>query len=163
MRPITSSKYGPTTKISKSLDQSIRPLFYKYCRHTTFVDGADVVDRLEKYAQGGHLKSSTLFITFDITNLYTMLPQEESLKILREFLLEHHCKNVNRMGIDAIEKLAHLVLKENVFVHDNKFYRQIIGGAMGSPFTLTLANIFMWKWEKQAILSKLPSHEVYGR
>ncbi|CAM2730563.1 unnamed protein product, partial [Rotaria socialis] len=33
------------------------------------------------------------------------------------------------------------------FVYGKKFYRQIIGGAMGSPFTLTLANIFMWKWE----------------
>ncbi|CAF5127583.1 unnamed protein product, partial [Rotaria magnacalcarata] len=43
---------------------------------------------------------------------------------------------------------AYLVLKETAFVDGNKFYRQIIGGAMGSPFTLTLANIFMWKWEK---------------
>ncbi|CAF5063189.1 unnamed protein product, partial [Rotaria socialis] len=60
-------------------------------------------------------------------------------------------------------ELARLVLKENVFVYDQKFYRQIIGGAMGSPYTLTLANIFMWKWERQTILSKLPCHELYGR
>jgi hypothetical protein len=39
--------------------------------------------------------------------------------------------------------LARVVLQANAFVYDNKFYRHIIGGAMGSAFTLTLANIFM--------------------
>ncbi|CAM2729451.1 unnamed protein product, partial [Rotaria socialis] len=39
----------------------------------------------------------------------------------------------------------------------------IIGGAMGSPFTLTLANIFMWKWEKDAICGAIGPHEIYGR
>ena len=65
----------------------------------------------------------------------------------------------NRSG----DRLARVVLENNVFVYDQKFYRQIIGGAMGSAFTLTLANIFMWKWEQQAILSKLPTYELYGR
>ena len=92
-----------------------------------------------------------------------MLPQEEALAILSEFLREHGCEKVEKISIDTIVQLARLVLQENVFVYDNKYYRQIIGGAMGSPFTLTLANIFMWKWEKQAILSKLPSNEIYGR
>ncbi len=46
--------------------------------------------------------------------------------------------------IDAIRKLARIVITENVFIYEKKFYRQVIGGAMGSAFTLTLANIFMW-------------------
>lgn len=92
-----------------------------------------------------------------------MLPQEESLKILGEFLHEHHADHLNGISIETILELGRLVLHANVFVYDNQFYRQIIGGAMGSAFTLTLANIFMWKWEKQTILSKLPEHEFYGR
>jgi hypothetical protein len=52
---------------------------------------------------------------------------------------------------------SHILIKFLLFL----FF--IIGGAMGSPYTLTLANIFMWKWEKQAILSKLHSNEIYGR
>ncbi|CAF4823372.1 unnamed protein product, partial [Rotaria sp. Silwood2] len=111
----------------------------------------------------GYFNSSTLFITFDITNLYTMLPQEESLTILAEFLRVHHCEKVNGVSIETIIELARIVLQANVFVYGNKFYRQIIGGAMGSAFTLTLANIFMWKWERQTILPKLDSHELYGR
>ncbi len=65
--------------------------------------------------------------------------------------------------IDAIRKLARTVLTENVFIYENKFYRQIIGGAIGSVFTLTLANIFMWKWEKQLVHRQLAANEIYGR
>ncbi|CAM4972748.1 unnamed protein product, partial [Rotaria socialis] len=56
-----------------------------------------------------------------------------------------------------------IVIKENVFVYEKKFYRQVIGGAMGSAFTLTLANIFMWKWEKQLVHRLKVSNEIYGR
>jgi hypothetical protein len=50
-----------------------------------------------------------------------------------------------------------------VFIYENKFYRQVIGGAMGSALTLTLANIFMWKWEKELVRRQLASNEIYGR
>ncbi|CAF3414731.1 unnamed protein product [Rotaria socialis] len=34
---------------------------------------------------------------------------------------------------------------------------------MGSAFTLTLANIFMWKWERQLVRRLEVSNEIYGR
>jgi len=92
-----------------------------------------------------------------------MLPQEESLNVLCEFLIEHGYKKVNNIPIDTIRQLGRLVLQENAFVYDGKFYKQIIGGAMGSPFTLTLANIFMWKWQKPLVLHQQTSNEIYGR
>ncbi|CAF1374247.1 unnamed protein product [Rotaria sordida] len=291
LRPILNTIHAATKQISQFLDKSIRPLFDRFVRQTMFVDGADLLDRLQKYIQKGYFNASTLFITFDITNLYTMLPQEESLAILAEFLRVHNCERVNGLSIDNIVELAanifmwkwdrqtilpklgsheiygryiddvfftcnqsedkvkelleavnnlhpnikseykigksvpfldvlvknnngilassvyhkpsaqptvvsflsdhprhvfqnviHTALTRavrysssfevfnnerraipNAFVCGNKFYRQIIGGAMGSAFTLTLANIFMWKWERQTILPKLDSHEIYGR
>jgi hypothetical protein len=47
-----------------------------------------------------------------------MLPQEESIAILKQFL--HHFKHthVERMTIDAIESLARIVLTENVFIYE---------------------------------------------
>ncbi|CAF4964558.1 unnamed protein product [Rotaria magnacalcarata] len=92
-----------------------------------------------------------------------MLPQEESLDILIEFLLQYGYQKVQNIPIDIIRKLALIVIKENVFVYEKKFYRQVIGGAMGSAFTLTLANIFMWKWEKQLVHRLKVSNEIYGR
>ena len=154
---------APTTGISHFLDKLIRPLFDKHARSTTIVDGADLVHSLNKYVADGHFKPSTLFCTFDITDLYTMLPQEETLNVLCEFLTEHGHRKVDGISIDTIRKLASLVLTENSFVYDEIFYKQIIGGAMGSPFTLTLANIFMWRWQKEFVRQQEISREFYGR
>ncbi|CAF2098094.1 unnamed protein product [Rotaria magnacalcarata] len=128
LRPIMNTIHAVTTGISRFLDQSIRPLFDMHAQPRPIIDG-------------GHLLSG-------ITNLYTMLSQDESLEILEEFLREHHYEKVQSIPIRIILQLAHLVLNDTAFADGNKFYRQIIGGAMGSPFTLTLANTFMWKWEK---------------
>ncbi|CAF1409608.1 unnamed protein product [Rotaria magnacalcarata] len=155
--------HAATTGISRFLDQSIRPLFDMHAQPRPIIDGGHLLRQLEQYARDGHLKFTTLFCTADIKNLYTMLPQDESLEILEEFLREHHYEKVQGISIQVILQLAHLVLKETVFVDGNKFYRQIIGGAMGSPLTLTLANIFMWKWEKNAICGAIGQHEIYGR
>jgi hypothetical protein len=153
----------PTTGISKFLDRLLRPLFDKHVRSTTIIDGVDLIRRLETYVENGYLKPTTQLCTFDITDLYTMLPQEESLNVLTEFLLQHDYRKVEGAPIDAIRKLARIVLAENVFVYEKKFYRQVIGGAMGSAFTLTLANIFMWKWEKELVRRQTASNEIYGR
>ncbi len=92
-----------------------------------------------------------------------MLPQEESIDILKKFLLHFNHSDVKGMTIEAIEQLARMVLTENVFIYENKYYRQVIGGAMGSPFTLTLANIFMWDWEQELVENQRNSNEFYGR
>ncbi|CAF1394468.1 unnamed protein product [Rotaria magnacalcarata] len=159
-----------TTGISRYLDQSIRPLFDMHSQPRSIIDGGHLLRQLEQYVKTtqtvwvhAYLQPTTLFCTADITNLYTMLPQDESLEILEEFLREHHYEKVQDIPIRVILQLAHLVLKETAFVDGNKFYRQIIGGAMGSPFTLILANIFMWKWEKNVICSALEPNEIYGR
>ena len=108
-------------------------------------------------------KSTTLFCTFDIRNLYTMLPQNESLNILMNFLYLYDYQKVKGINLDTIRKLASIVIKDNVFVFNNKIYQQTIGGAMGSSFTLTLANIFMWHWQQKFVLEQATTGEFYGR
>ena len=93
-----------------------------------------------------------------------MLPQEEALKILVEFLEVHeYTKLDNKITPDTIKQLAAVVLEENIFVYDKKFYRQILGGAMGSSFTLTLANIFMWNWQQKFVTEQHQSKEFFRR
>jgi len=83
--------YTPTTRISKFLDRLLRPLFDKHVRVTTIIDGVDLIRRLHTYVTNRYLKPTTYLCTFDdITDLYTMLLQEESLNILMECL--HHYK-----------------------------------------------------------------------
>jgi hypothetical protein len=155
---------GPIIGVSHFLDRLLRPLFDHVAKQTTFINGIDLVRQLEKYRDGGHLKSSTQFVTFDVTDLYTMIPRNGALEALGRFLVKNSFKGkIGNLSIDTILKLARLVLDTNYFVYDNKYYRQIKGGAMGSPFTMTLANVYMLEWEQPLIESQLNQGELYGR
>jgi hypothetical protein len=60
-------------------------------------------------------------------------------------------------------KMARLVLDTNCFLFEDKYYQQIRGGAMGSPFTMTLANIYMLQWEQSLTEHQKLHNELYGR
>jgi len=163
VRPIENTIHASTTNISKFLDKILRPIFNDKCKETTIIDDASLIEGLHKYIKKGLFKSTTLFCTFDIRNLYTMLPQDDALNTLMEFLHAHGYTKVKGINLDTIRKLASIVIKENVFVYGKTIYKQTTGGAMGSSFTLTLANIFMWKWQKEIVRQQDITGEFYGR
>ncbi|CAF4237115.1 unnamed protein product [Rotaria magnacalcarata] len=163
VRPIENTRRAPTTNISNFLDEIIRPIFDNKCSATAIIDSTSLIKELDKYAKKGLLKPSTLFCTFDIRNLYTMLPQQEALNILVDFLHVDIYRKVKGIPLDTIRKLASIVLEQNVCVYDKKIYQQVLGGAMGSSFTLALANIFMWKWQKELVRRQDMTGEFYGR
>ncbi|CAF4333553.1 unnamed protein product, partial [Rotaria sordida] len=82
LRPIVAAIHAPATEISKLLNDLLAPIFLRVARQTTFINGIDLVRTLEKYAANGHLKPTTLFITFDVENLYTMIPRQGALEVL---------------------------------------------------------------------------------
>ncbi|CAM4836394.1 unnamed protein product [Rotaria magnacalcarata] len=72
-------------------------------------------------------------------------------------------RKVKGIPLDTIRKLASIVLEQNVCVYDKKNYKQVLGGTIESSFTLTLANIFMWKWQKELVRRQDMTGEFYGR
>ena len=83
------------------MDRLLRPLFDLYVAQTRIINGLDLIRRVNKYTNDGYLQPTTLFCTFDITNLYTMLPQEESLRIVKKFLQAHNIEKVNNISVDT--------------------------------------------------------------
>ena len=164
MRPIVSSIRAPATGVSHFLDQILRPLFDQVSIQTTFINNIHFVRRLELYRNMNRLSLTTNFITFDVSDLYTMIPRDGALQVLEQFLCKHtRNSQIYGMTIDTLMKMARLVLDTNCFVFENKYYQQIRGGAMGSPFTMTLANIYMLEWEKSLIEHQKFHNELYGR
>ena len=164
MRPIVSSILAAATGISHFLDQLLRPLFNQVARRTTFIDNIHFIRRLEFYRDCNRLLPTTNFVTFDVTDLYTMIPRDGALLVFKDFLIENATNGrINGMTIDTLMKMARLVLDTNCFVFENKYYQQIRGGAMGSPFTMTFANIYMFKWEQSLIEHQNVHREFYGR
>lgn len=58
---------------------------------------------------------------------YTILAQEEPIAIFRKFLIQFVHNRLKNMILIEIESLASIVITENVFIHNNKYYRQIKG------------------------------------
>ncbi|CAF1151812.1 unnamed protein product [Didymodactylos carnosus] len=88
LRPIIASINAPTTLISKFLNNLLAPIFLDVARRTTFINGIDVVRKLEKYVKDGHMKSTTRFIIADVTDLYTMIPRQGALEALAGFCIQ---------------------------------------------------------------------------
>jgi hypothetical protein len=164
LRPIVSSIRAAATGVSHFLDRILRPLYNRVAQSSTFVNDIDFVRQLENYRNAGRLLSTTFFITFDVTDLYTMIPRDGALAALGRFLDRHSIEGkINHMTIDTIMKMARLVLNTNCFAFENKYYQQIRGGAMGSLLTMTLANIYMYEWEQPLIEYQKIHNELYGR
>jgi hypothetical protein len=150
--------------MSKFLNDLLAPIFIIVNRQHTFINDIDVIRQLEKYVVDGHLTSTTKFITIDVENLYTMIPREGALAALARFCIKHSNRGkIGTFTVDHIMKMARLILNNNCFAYNNKYYRQIRGGAMGSAFTQVLANIYMLEWEQDLIEHQILHHEIYGR
>ncbi|CAF4627607.1 unnamed protein product, partial [Rotaria sp. Silwood2] len=70
---------------------------------------------------------------------------------------------IGTLKISTIIQLACVVLDTNTFAYKQKYYRQTKGGAMGSPFTMILANIYMLEWEQKLIQHQKIHNGIYGR
>ena len=81
VRPIAASIYTPARCISNFLDEILSPIFSQVAQAKTFINSTDLVRALEKYRDDGRLLLSTQFITFDVTDLYTMIPREGALGV----------------------------------------------------------------------------------
>ena len=153
LRPIISGLKHPTIKISKFLDDMLRPLFNKMALNTTVTCGFELIKKLQEWSKN-NMKQETVLGTIDVTDLYTMIPQVEGVLSLKKMLDYLNLKQVQDLKTEAILRLARFVIQNNYFKYDGQYYHQIRGGAMGFPLTLTIANCYMFFFQ-QAIVKQI--------
>jgi hypothetical protein len=132
LRPIISGLRHPTIKISKFLDDLVRPLFNEMARPSTVESGLELVKKLNHWSNRG-LRNETLLCTIDIVDLYTMIPQVEGVLSLKKMFDFFNLKQIDGLRVETVIRLSRFVMKNNYFSYDGQFYQQIRGGAMGSP------------------------------
>lgn len=96
--------------------------------------------------QHTHVRSNERLVALDVESLYTNIDIKEGLQIMRVFLMKYKICDKNR--INLILDLMSWVCKNNYFYVCGKFFRQVIGVAMGTPFAPSFANIFVAHYEK---------------
>ncbi|CAF1308901.1 unnamed protein product [Didymodactylos carnosus] len=102
-------------------------------------------------------------LAFDITYLYTMIPQKESIMALCRFLAKCGKYKINNISIDTFAKLSTHVLDNAYFAYENRLFKQIKGGPMGVAITQILAGVYMFEWEKGILAQQTAEKQLYVR
>ncbi|CAF1476775.1 unnamed protein product, partial [Rotaria sordida] len=109
LRPIMSGLKSPTIEISRWLDSLLRPLFDRLTINTTVKNGLQLIQQVERWS-ATYLTRATSFVTMDVTDLYTMIPQEGGVTAIKKLMEASGLKQ-----IDGVKK----EIQGNGFFHSN--------------------------------------------
>ncbi|CAF3829369.1 unnamed protein product [Rotaria sp. Silwood1] len=87
----------------------------------------------------------------DVMDLYTMMPQTEGILSIRKMLNFLNIKQVNDLKIETIIRLSRLMVQNNYFSYNDKYYHPVRGSAMGSSLTLIIGNCYMFFVEQDIV------------
>ena len=91
--------------------------------------------------------SRKFLVSYNVTSDFTNIPLQETIDIAINLLFNHnHNININKK---ELKKFFLFATSQTHFIFNSKFYNQIDGVAMGSPFAPVLANIFMGFYESK--------------
>ena len=146
LRPIVCSFGSATYNLAKELNRILSPLIG---RTDSFVNNSshfvNIISQI-------HLEDNDLLVSFDIKSLFTRVPINDALIIIKDRLLvDSELENRTTMSPHQICSLVELCLKSTFFSYEDAIYEQTDGTAMGSPLSPTVANIFMEDFENTAI------------
>ena len=140
-RPIFAAYKTPAYKLAKFLVSILSPL-------TT---NEYSVENSYKFAQEiqNQGDSSGLFMaSFDVENLFTNIPLQETIQIIVQQLFSSPVSTIMGLTRDLFTQLLDLAVTNSFFMFNNKFYSQVDGLGMGLPLGPTFANIFLSFHEK---------------
>ena len=155
-RPIVSGSGGPTEKISQLVDHfigKIVPLSQSYIR-----DSTHVINILNGFT----VQPGMLLCTLDITSLYTNIPHNEIIESIKKMLAIHKPPDSLQHNSYVIE-LLELVLTNNHFEFNGKYYHQLSGTAMGTKLAPSYANLFMTTFEEKYVYTYPLKPELWNR
>ena len=92
-------------------------------------------------------------VTFDVADLYTIIQRRGALQALLRFFVSHLQHDRTGKPIDQRyhAKVSSRAIHQRPCVPGQKYYLQMRGGVMGSAFTMSLADIYMWEWEQPSV------------
>lgn len=82
----------------------------------------------------------------DITNLYTNMPMDETLTIIRNSIIKTN--TLNKAGINEAMQLIKIIINQNYFSFNGKYYMQKDGLAMGLPLSGVFAELYLNHFEQ---------------
>ena len=140
-RPIVNCRDHPTESLSKLIDLILQPFVKQTDSYVK--DSQDVLLRTKDL----FIDNESVLYSLDFESLYTNINTNKLLILISEFISPHlvNSKHINPYGFYEILKL---ILLNNIFQFDNRYFIQTSGVVMGSVCGPTLANLYIWILEK---------------
>ena len=136
LRPTIAGPSCPTQRLSNLLDIILKPL----CTEVpSFI--RDDMDFLHHIPDT--VKEDTTLVSFDVTSLYTNIPHTLGLEAISFWLDKHGNKIEPRFSKDFILQGLDLILQNNSFFFDDRYFLQIKGTAMGTKVAPTYAGLVL--------------------
>lgn len=147
-RPIVAAMDSVTTGFSQYIDQFLQPIVQQLPSYIR--DGTHLLELLTPYKW----ESSYIWLSLDVTSLYTSIPHQFGLLALEFYLAQDPFMNPRQAAF--ILEATNFCLTHNYFNFDGEFYLQIQGTAMGANFAPSYANLAMGYWEEHYISHNNP-------
>ena len=144
-RPVISNSGFFTENISAFLEYHLKPLSQKV---KSFIK--DTNDFLKKLNELRDLPDDFILCTIDVVGLYPNIPHKEGLEAIRKALDKREDQTIST---DSLILLAECVLKNNVFEHNMRYFKQLNGTAIGTKFAPPYAILFMGYLEDKILNS----------
>ena len=142
-RPIVSSHSCPTVLISQYVDSVLSPIVSTL---PSFIQDTPHFLRLIQNFEFPENPSERTLFTMDVTSLYTSIPHHAALAAIRHYL---DLRQDPKIPTTTFLRLTELVLKQNCFQFNGRFFRQIKGVAMGTKLGPSVACLTMGHFEEQ--------------
>ena len=138
-RPIVAQCAGPLEKIGKFLDFFLLPIVRK--QNTYLSDTGEFIRQIENTK----VDNNDILVTYDITSLYTNLKFSEILESVRLAIENDDTEyEIVKPKIESILEIINLVVSNNKFECNGKYYKQIVGISMGLNCSPELSDIAIY-------------------
>jgi len=160
-----TSQHNVTYKISKYLDQLLRPFANQNMEPVIFHDEPEFIQKLNEYVKIGHqFTSTTYFCTIKILNYFALDTHENMIDVVYKFIENNIAANkIEKIKISTIKNLLQLCLYNNIFCYKDKIYTFTNGGPTTLPLMDTLGNIYLYAWQKNIADEVRRKKEFFGR
>ncbi|BHF65994.1 hypothetical protein SprV_0200900800 [Sparganum proliferum] len=140
LRPIVSLKGTSTYGLAKWLFRRLK--FLTFDSNTTVNSSTQFLEKLK----GVSLLPSDVMVSFDVTSLFTSIPQDMAVETIELLLREKYDETDNHLGQAQIIQLLKFCLK-TYFTFDGKIYEQLKGTPMDSPISGFIAEAVLQRLE----------------
>jgi len=154
IRPVINWRNAFAYKIAKMLNNKLQiyiPLPYGY----NIKNSVQLMDELLSIPFSPILQ----FVSFDITNMYSNVPTSDLIHIIELICNQQFIDGITKQELVNISKI---IIEQNYFKFENRYYSQENGLAMGSPTSSIFSEMYLQYIENTVVYDTLIQNNIMG-